>query len=53
MDKNIAEDASAREELVAKYGRMATPTLVIGNKMFLGFQDNRKEIEKVLDTYVL
>ena len=28
---------------------MATPTLVIGDKMFLGFKQNREEIEKLLD----
>jgi hypothetical protein len=33
---------------VEKYGRMATPTLVIGDKMFLGFRQNRGEIEKAL-----
>jgi hypothetical protein len=30
---------------------MATPTLVIGDKMFLGFRDNRGEIERLLDGY--
>jgi len=42
---------SAREELAEKYGRMATPTLVIGDKMFLGFRDNREAIERLLDGY--
>ncbi|MBI5640477.1 MAG: glutaredoxin family protein [Nitrospirae bacterium] len=37
-----------REELVNKHGRMATPTLVIGDKVFLGFRQNREEIEKAL-----
>jgi len=27
---------------------MATPTLVIGDKMFLGFRDNREAIERLL-----
>jgi len=27
---------------------MATPTLVIGEKKFLGFRQNREEIEKAL-----
>lgn len=48
MNKDISTDANAREELVDKYGRMATPTLVIGDKMFLGFRRNRAEIEKTL-----
>ncbi len=49
VEKNIAEDKSAREELANKYGRMATPTIVIGEKMFLGFRENRQEIEKLLE----
>ncbi len=31
-----------------KYGRMATPVIVLGDKMFLGFKDNRKDIEALL-----
>ncbi len=49
VEKNIAEDKSAREELANKYGRMATPTILIGEKMFLGFRENRQEIEKLLE----
>jgi glutaredoxin len=45
----VATDSSAREELVKRYGRMATPTIVIGDRIFLGFRDNREEIEKSLD----
>ena len=48
-EKNIAEDKSAREELANKYGRLATPTIVIGEKVFLGFRENRQEIEKLLE----
>jgi hypothetical protein len=28
---------------------MATPTLVIGDKMFLGFRENREAIERLLE----
>lgn len=49
IDKNIAEDKSGREELADKYGRLATPTIVIGEKVFLGFGENRQEIEKLLE----
>ena len=28
---------------------MATPALVIADKMFLGFRENRQEIEKLLE----
>ncbi len=45
----MAEDKAAREELAAKYGRMATPTLIVGDKIFLGFRQNRDEIEEAID----
>jgi glutaredoxin len=48
IDKNI-EDKFAREELANKYGRLATPTIVIGEKVFLGFSENRQAIEKLLE----
>jgi glutaredoxin len=51
INKNVAEDKSAREELATKYGRLATPTIVIGERMFLGFRDNREEIEKLVELY--
>jgi hypothetical protein len=47
----VADDKSAREELAVKYGRLATPVLVIGERMFLGFRDNREEIEKLVEPY--
>jgi hypothetical protein len=30
---------------------MATPALVIADKMFLGFRENREAIEKLLEGY--
>jgi len=44
----VGTDSHARDELVAKYGRMATPTLVVGERVFLGFRQNREEIEKII-----
>lgn len=40
------KDPAAREELIAKYGRMAAPTIVIGDKVILGFRQHQEEIEK-------
>jgi len=40
------KDPAARDELIAKYGRMAVPTLVIGERVILGFRQNQDEIEK-------
>jgi len=31
---------------------MATPTLVIGGRVFLGFRQNKEEIEKIVDKIV-
>jgi glutaredoxin 3 len=45
--KNIA-DAKNRQELVNKYKRMAVPTIIIGSKIFLGFEQNKDEIIKIL-----
>ncbi len=50
MVKDVATDPAARKELMNRYGRMATPTLVIGDRMFLGFRENREEIEGLLDS---
>lgn len=46
--KDITKDLSARKELVTTYGRMATPTLVINDKIILGFRQNLAEIENEL-----
>ncbi|MDA8241305.1 MAG: glutaredoxin family protein [Nitrospiraceae bacterium] len=49
VHKNVGTDKSAREELASKHGRLATPTLVIDGRVFLGFKQNREEIEKLVD----
>ncbi len=48
MAKDIANDEAARKELVEKYWRLATPTIVIDGNVFVGFRGNRAEIEKML-----
>ncbi|KUO65885.1 MAG: hypothetical protein APF84_01100 [Gracilibacter sp. BRH_c7a] len=45
--KNIAEEKN-REELKNKHGRMAVPTIIIGDKAILGFVDNKAQIIKLL-----
>jgi hypothetical protein len=35
---------------VEKYWKLATPTIVIGEKVFAGFSNNRAEIEKLLSS---
>ncbi|BAF59254.1 hypothetical protein PTH_1073 [Pelotomaculum thermopropionicum SI] len=43
---NVAEDEKAREEMLKKTGRLAVPTITVGNKVVVGF--NRSELEKLL-----
>jgi hypothetical protein len=43
-------DEEARKELAERYGRLATPVLVVGEKMFLGFSQNRDRIKKLIST---
>lgn len=46
--RDVAGDESARKELVEHYGRLATPTVVMGGRVFVGFHNNRSEIEKII-----
>ncbi len=39
--KNIAEDAAARDELVARTGRMAVPVIVVNDQVIVGFDRGR------------
>ncbi len=48
VERDVSKDAQARDELATKYGRLATPTIVIDGKVFVGFKENLKEIERLL-----
>jgi len=39
--KNVADDATAREELVTKTGRMAVPVITVDNEVIVGFDRGR------------
>ena len=41
MAKNVADDATAREELVTKTGRMAVPVITVDNEVIVGFDRGR------------
>jgi len=43
---DVAADKRARNEMIKKTGRMAVPTVTIGNQVVVGF--NRNELEKLL-----
>jgi len=46
-DRNVAEDPEALEELVKKTGRRATPVILIGDNVIVGF--DRGKLQRLLD----
>jgi len=46
VEKDVINEPKNLEELVQKAGRRATPTLVIGDEVIVGF--DKPEIEKAL-----
>jgi hypothetical protein len=40
--KNVAEDTTAREELIAKTGRMAVPVITVDDEVAVGFDRERQ-----------
>jgi len=43
---NVAANEAAREEMVRKTGRMAVPTITVGEQVVVGF--NKNELEKLI-----
>ena len=41
MAKNVADDATAREELIARTGRMAVPVVTVDDEVIVGFDRGR------------
>jgi hypothetical protein len=39
--KNVAEDPAARDELVARTGRMAVPVIAVDDEVIVGFDRGR------------
>ncbi len=39
--KKVAEDATAREEVVQKTGRMSVPVIVVNGEVVIGFDRGR------------
>lgn len=46
-EKNVAEDAAARDELV-QLGSRTTATVVVDGRVFAGFGRNRQEIREAV-----
>lgn len=43
VEQNVADDKGAREEMVQKTGRLAVPTVTIGDQVVIGFDRQRLE----------
>jgi glutaredoxin len=46
QELNVAEDKTARDEMLKKTGRMAVPTIMVGEQVVVGF--NKHELEKLI-----
>jgi glutaredoxin len=46
-ERDISRDESAVEELTQKYGSTSTPTIVVGDKVLVGF--NPKRLDQLLE----
>ena len=45
--KNVAEDPAAREELMARTGRMAVPVITVDDEVIVGF--DRGRLQRLLE----
>lgn len=46
QELNVAADKTARDEMLSKTGRMAVPTIMVGEQVVVGF--NKNELEKLI-----
>lgn len=46
QELNVAENEAARDEMVKKTGRLAVPTITVGEHVVVGF--NKSELEKLI-----
>ncbi|MTI48526.1 MAG: hypothetical protein FH761_11830 [Firmicutes bacterium] len=43
------EDEKVRNEMIKKFNRVMTPTIVINRKKYIGFEENLESIKKELN----
>lgn len=48
MEYDVTSGEAVRERMVRHLGRVATPAVVIGKRVFWGFDDNRSDIADLL-----
>ena len=48
VEEHDVSDASVRERMEHDLGRVATPAIVVGKRVFWGFEDNREDIADLL-----
>lgn len=45
---DVTEGEAVRHRMEAQIGRVATPAIVIGQRVFWGFEDNKRDIAELL-----
>ncbi|MBU2603048.1 MAG: hypothetical protein KKA32_12930 [Actinobacteria bacterium] len=48
VEYDVSNDKHAAERMVRRFGRVATPAIVIGKRVFWGFAENRSDIAELL-----
>lgn len=48
VEHDVIADPASRELMVRRFGRVATPVIVVGKRVFWGFADNRVDIADLL-----
>ncbi len=48
IDVRKIEEDKYRQELKEKHGKVLVPTIILGNKKFIGFENNQQKIKEKL-----
>ena len=48
VERDITGDPQARALLKERYGRVAAPAIVVGERVFWGFDANREELAELM-----
>ncbi|MCL5942290.1 MAG: hypothetical protein M1325_01995 [Actinobacteria bacterium] len=48
MEHDVTAGEAVKEKMIREFGRVATPVIVIGRRVFWGFADNRRDIADLL-----
>jgi len=48
VERDITSDPQARAFLKDRYGRVAAPAILVGERLFWGFEANRRELMELM-----